>query len=132
MHPAPTGHACAARAENGLNCYDLKMEAQALERTRSHLAMLWAGEVPLGEVFWTYAVAGGLLVNAIGTALFLWALSSGAPLLFIYLPMAVPIPYNVFVLVAVWRSAARYQGPRERADLARAAIILWTGIMCLL
>ena len=94
--------------------------------------MLWAGEVPLGEAFWTYAVAGGLLVNAIGTILFLWALSSGAPLLFIYLPMAVPIPYNVFMLVAVWRSAARYTGPRERADLARAAIILWTAAECLL
>jgi hypothetical protein len=108
------------------------MEAQALERTRSRLAMLWAGEVPLGEAFWTYAVAGGLLINAIGTILWLWALSSGASLLLIYLPMAVPIPYNVFMLVAVWRSAARYTGPRERADLARAAIILWTAAECLL
>jgi hypothetical protein len=108
------------------------MQAQALERTRSHLATLWAGEVPLGEVFWTYAVAGGLLINAIGTALCLWALSAGASLLFIYLPMAVPIPYNLFMLVAVWRSAERYTGPRERAELARAVIILWTAAECLL
>jgi hypothetical protein len=132
MHPAPTGHACVTRAEQRPNCYHFKMEAEALERTRSRLATLWAGEVPLGEVFWTYAVAGGLVVNAVGTILCLWALSTGASLLFIYLPMALPIPYNIFMLVAVWRSAARYNGPRERADLARAAILLWTTVECLI
>ncbi|MGE5147806.1 MAG: hypothetical protein ACM3N5_13725 [Candidatus Eiseniibacteriota bacterium] len=103
-----------------------------MERTRSRLATLWSGEAPLGEVFWTYAVAGGLLVNAIGTTLYLWALSAGASLVLIYLPMLAPIPYNLFMLVAVWRSAARYTGPRERAELARAAIILWTAAECLL
>jgi hypothetical protein len=108
------------------------MQAQALERTRSHLATLWAGEAPLGEVFWNYDVAGGLLVNAIGTILYLWALTAGASLLLIYLPRAVPIPYNIFMLVADWRSAARYPGPRERAELARAVIILWTAAECLL
>jgi hypothetical protein len=46
--------------------------------------------------------------------------------------MAVPIPYNLFMLVAVWRSAERYTGPRERAELARAVIILWTAAECLL
>lgn len=132
MQPAPSGHASVTRARNRMKCYGVVMQAQALERTRSHLATLWAGEVPLGEVFWTYAVAGGLLVNAVGTVLCLWALSVGASLLFIYLPMAAPIPYNLFMLVAVWRSAARYTGPRERADLARAAIILWTAAECLL
>jgi len=132
MHPAPSGHASVTRARPGPKCYGVVMQAQALERTRSHLATLWSGEVPLGEVFWTYAVAGGLLVNAIGTILCLWALSAGAALLFIYLPMAVPIPYNLFMLVAVWRSADRYTGPRERADLVRAVIILWTAAECLL
>jgi hypothetical protein len=132
MQPAPSGHASVTRAGYRSKCYGVVMQAQALERTRSHLATLWAGEVPLGEVFWTYAVAGGLLVNAVGTVLCLWALSVGASLLFIYLPMAAPIPYNLFMLVAVWRSAARYTGPRERADLARAAIILWTAAECLL
>jgi hypothetical protein len=128
----PSGHASVTRAGKRTKCYASGMQAEALERTRSRLAVLWAGEVPLGEVFWTYAVAGGLLVNAIGTILYLWALSAGASLLFIYLPMAAPIPYNIFMLIAVWRSAARYAGPRERADLARAAIILWTAATCLL
>ena len=132
MQPAPSGHASVTRARDRVKCYSVQMQAQALERTRSRLATLWAGEVPLGEVFWTYAVAGGLLVNAVGTTLYLWALSAGASLLFIYLPMAAPIPYNLFMLVAVWRSAGRYAGPRERADVARAAIILWTAAECLL
>lgn len=132
MQPTPSGHASVTRARDGVRCYCNFMDGQALERTRSRLATLWTGEVPLGEVFWTYAVAGGLLANAIGTTLYLWALSAGASLLFIYLPMLAPIPYNLFMLVAVWRSAARYTGPRERADLARAAIILWTAAECLL
>ena len=36
-----------------------------------------------------------------------------------------PIPYNLLVGVAVWRSADRYQGPQRWADLARAASLVW-------
>ena len=30
-----------------------------------------------------------------------------------------PLPYNLFVCVAVWRSAARYAGPAHWAEVAR-------------
>ena len=39
---------------------------------------------------------------------------------------ALPIPYNLLMLVAVWQSARAYTGARLWADLARLAIIIWT------
>lgn len=39
-----------------------------------------------------------------------------------------PIPYNVVVLVGVWRSAARWQGEPVWATLARLAIAIWFAV----
>ena len=36
-----------------------------------------------------------------------------------------PTPYNLFMVVAVWRSAGRYEGPDHWADLARIAAVVW-------
>jgi hypothetical protein len=36
-----------------------------------------------------------------------------------------PLPYAVLVVVAVWRSAVHYRGPPERAQLAKAGIVVW-------
>ncbi len=36
-----------------------------------------------------------------------------------------PVPYNLFILVAVWRSASTYGGPPERALLARFLTLVW-------
>ena len=37
----------------------------------SRLRALWAGDLPLGEAFWTYAVSIGLTVNLVTSLLFL-------------------------------------------------------------
>ena len=42
---------------------------------------------------------------------------------------ALPIPYNVFVAVAVWRSADRYQGSKAWADAARVATVIWAVVL---
>jgi hypothetical protein len=42
-----------------------------------------------------------------------------------------PAPYIVIAVVGVWRSAAVYAGPRHWATLARAASVLWGGLMML-
>lgn len=40
-----------------------------------------------------------------------------------------PKPYNIFVAVAVWRSAGRYEGPETHAELARiVTVILMIGM----
>ena len=86
---------------------------------------LWAGEVPLGEAFWRYAVAYGLLVNLVTSTLFLALLVRDAGLVPLIAVFALPIPYNVFAIVAVWRSAARYEGPNTWAELARVGAVIW-------
>jgi hypothetical protein len=87
---------------------------------------LWAGEVPLARTFWEYAIVYGLLVNLLATIASFALLTedaSGVSALVLFL---LPVPYNVLVMVAVWRSAARYPGPPVWADLARAAVVVWT------
>ncbi len=86
---------------------------------------LWDGRRPLGETFWWYAVAYGFLLNFVTSLVFFAQLANDANMAWIALAFAVPIPYNIFVVVAVWRSAGRYQGPRSRADWARIGSTLW-------
>ncbi len=95
-------------------------------KKKSPARALWAGEVPLARAFWGYAIAGGLALNLATTALSLALFAADAPTVLAVAALALPVPYNVFVCVAVWRSAERYGGERRWADLARVAIVLWT------
>jgi hypothetical protein len=85
------------------------------------LKTLWRGEYPLGYAFWTWAVAGGLLVNMSTTLLCLFLLAQNQPVPALLLGYGISIPYNLIVLFGVWRSAARYDGPEIYANLARGA-----------
>jgi hypothetical protein len=82
------------------------------------------------SVFWDWGILGGLLVHAVATGVFLWALDDGASSLVKLLIWASPIPYSAFVLAAVWRSAATYAGPPWRAAAARWGIVAWTLLTC--
>ncbi|HSA80621.1 MAG TPA: hypothetical protein VLE23_07340 [Geminicoccaceae bacterium] len=91
----------------------------------SFLRRLWAGEIPLARVFWHYAMIGGSVLNVAATLLAMALLAADAPAVFALVAFALPIPYNLFVLVAVWRSASAYEGPRLLADLARVTCLIW-------
>jgi hypothetical protein len=88
------------------------------------LRALWSGDLPLGEAFWTYAVSIGLALNLLTTLLFLVLLSWDRPLAALFVGYAFTVPYNIVALVGVWRSAARYQGQRFHADLARIVTLV--------
>ena len=90
---------------------------------------LWHGRRPLDDVFWQFAVIYGLLVNLATTLVFLALLMNDANVVLVALAFVVPIPYNFFVTVAVWRSAGRYTGPKKWADLARIGTVIW--MICL-
>ena len=85
----------------------------------NRLRALWSGQLPLGEAFWTYAVTVGIAVNLITSLLFLVLLSWDRPIAALFVGYALSVPYNVVTVVGVWRSAARYEGERLHADLAR-------------
>lgn len=89
------------------------------------IKQLWIGEFPLGRAFWHYAVAYGLLLNLVTTLAFLAVLLNNANMVLVVLVFASPVPYNIFMVVAVWRSADRYRGPKKWAELARLGTVIW-------
>ena len=95
----------------------------------TRLRALWSGDLPLDEAFWTYAVGVGLAVNVITSLLFLVLISWDRPFAALFVGYALSVPYNVIALVGVWRSAARYEGARTHADLAR--IVSLVGLVLL-
>jgi hypothetical protein len=86
-----------------------------------------AGEVPLDEAFYNDMLAVGSMVNiAIGLCAFAM-IAADFP---IWLPIIVflsPQPYNIILLISVFRSASQSQG--RRTDFMKAATIVWFVVM---
>src|SRR5918994_3066693 len=97
----------------------------------TRLRALWFGELPLGEAFWTYAVTVGIAVNLATSLLFLVLISWDRPVTALFAGYALSVPYNVIALVWVWRSAARYEGERIHADLARVVSLVGMALLSL-
>ncbi|MCG8508790.1 MAG: hypothetical protein MI741_06135 [Rhodospirillales bacterium] len=95
---------------------------------RKLVRALWRGERPLWEVFWWYTMVFGTLLNLLTTIGFFFLVYLGAPYLVAIAEFALPIPYNIFMVVAVWRSAGNYSGPPIRAQLAQAFVVIWSGV----
>jgi hypothetical protein len=90
----------------------------------TRLRALWTGDLPLSEAFWTYAVGGGIAVNIFTSLLFLVLVSWDRPIAALFAGYGLSVPYNVLAAIGVWRSAARYQGERLHAELARAVTLV--------
>ncbi|NKB58766.1 MAG: hypothetical protein GKS00_20750 [Alphaproteobacteria bacterium] len=86
---------------------------------------LWRGHVPLDIAFWHFAMLYGLLLNAATSMLFMFLITSDAGIPILTAAFLLPIPYNILIVVAVWRSAGRYAGPRQWVDWARFGTVLW-------
>jgi hypothetical protein len=95
------------------------------------LRALWTGDLPLGDAFWTWALLGGLLVNISTSVLFLVLIMLDHPWPALIVGYGFSVPYNVVVVVGVWRSASRYDGPRTYADLARVATVILMTVLSL-
>ena len=98
---------------------------------KDQVGRLWRGEVGLARVFWEYAIGFGTLANLITTMLALAVLMSGFPMLAVAI-FFLPLPYNVLIVVAVWRSAGHYRGPPVWATLARVVVVAWAVIATLM
>ena len=84
---------------------------------------LWNGEMPLPEAFWNWAVFGGLIINLMSSAAFLFLIMAERTVAAAIAGYLFSVPYNVVVGVGVWRAAARYDGEQRWADLARIVTI---------
>jgi hypothetical protein len=83
----------------------------------------WRGELPLGTAFWSDMLLTGTAINAATTVAALLLISEGAPTPLAAAVFLAPLPVNAFLVVAVWRSAAR--APAGAASAARAAAAIW-------
>jgi len=88
-------------------------------------ADLWAGRLPLKDAFWTYAVFWSLLVNISTTLLTLGLVAARAPNWTALATHVIPIPWNLLVLVGVWRSAGHPSVPGPIAWIVRALACAW-------
>lgn len=90
-----------------------------------HIKRLWRGDVALARIFWAYAILYGTLLNIGTTIATLAAVAANAPAWLAVMIFLLPVPYNIFIVVAVWRSARRYPGRPEWSLLARVGVIVW-------
>jgi hypothetical protein len=96
----------------------------AVQSDMNALRRLWQGKLPLPQAFWTWAVAGGLVVNGLTSVLFLVLIMTDRVVAAFFVGYALSVPYNIVVTVGVWRSAERYDGERRWADLARIVTVV--------
>lgn len=86
--------------------------------------LMWRGELALDDAFWNWAVFGGLIVNVTSSAAFLFLIVADRHAAAAIVGYVFSVPYNIAVVVGVWRSAARFDGDQRRADLARIATLV--------
>jgi hypothetical protein len=97
----------------------------------SRLRKLWRGELPLADAFWNYAIIYGSILNLLATIGALAILAIRWPALLALAVHLAPLPYNVVVVVGVWRSAGGDRGSPHWALLARILVIVWAAIATL-
>ena len=75
----------------------------------------WRGNLPLGRAFWLWGILGGGAVSLFSTLFALALLAAEAPAWPAIVVFAAYIPWNLVLLVGVWRSAEQGRGePRDR------------------
>jgi hypothetical protein len=78
---------------------------------------LWRGHVPLWKTYWL----GGVFFSLLLMLTISMAEAAGMVIVAGFLALGALV-YAVFISVAIWRSAGRYDGPSLWAHLARVAI----------
>ena len=85
----------------------------------------WRGNLPLGRALWLWGILGGGIVCLFSTLFALALLAAEAPAGFAIVDFAAHIPWNLVMLVGVWRSAERGGVSREIAYGAHLLILAW-------
>ncbi|MEI9414313.1 hypothetical protein [Mesorhizobium sp. Cs1321R2N1] len=83
----------------------------------------WLGEVPVDRLFWRDMMLVGTVINIASSAAALILLGLKMPLGLVLAVHFAPVPYNVFLTLAVWRTAEKAGG--ARASLFMLGSVLW-------
>jgi hypothetical protein len=83
----------------------------------------WRGEAPLATVFWRDTIIVGTALNVLTGLAAIVLLVSGVPAAIALLVHFSLLPWNVFLFLAVWRTAERVK-PSE-ALFVRVATAIW-------
>ena len=86
-------------------------------------ASRWSGKVPIERLFWHDLLLVGTAFNAATTLAALVLLAMQAPLWAALTVHFAPVPYNLFLAFAVWRTAK--QKPWLAAFTYQTAALLW-------
>lgn len=97
------------------------MTTQSNAQADGLVKRLWTGQVSLPKTYWL----AGVLVNLVLSVIMFGVIGAteGDPAAVIA-SFGVVMLYQIFIFVAIWRSAGFYQGPKVWAILARVAIVL--------
>ena len=93
-------------------------------------AARWRGEVPLGQLFWQDMLIFGTGINIATAIVAALLFVRDAPTAIAALIYFAPVPYNFFLVAAVWRKAADAREPV--ASAARLGALLWIVVAMLI
>ena len=93
---------------------------------------LWRGDLTLVKTYWLFGVVGGIFFHIAFTYIEYQSavFSTGFGPAFVFGLVIFFFTYSAFILVAIWRSANKYQGLQRYAILAKVGVIL--GVMALI
>ncbi|TYC63819.1 hypothetical protein FMN52_00925 [Marinobacter sp. BW6] len=90
--------------------------------SKGFFSKLVNGDFGLAKTYWLYGFVVGIVINVLTRIV----PSLGA----LAVILALAIPYQVMVLLGVWRAAEKYQGRKAWAILAKVAAVLgWLGVL---
>ena len=83
----------------------------------------WQGEVPIDRLFWRDMLLVGTGISIASSVVALILLGLKMPLGLVLAVHFAPVPYNIFLTIAVWRTAEKSGG--AKASLMVLGSALW-------
>jgi hypothetical protein len=90
----------------------------------------WRRAVPMGLLFWRDMIVVGSMLNVAAALAGLMALGFKAELPVALAIFHAPLPYNIFLVAAVWRTADGADA--GRASAARLGAVAWLVMMTII
>lgn len=82
------------------------------EAVTSFFRLRWQGAVPLNRLFWRDLILVGTAISVASSVAALVLLGLKMPLALVLAMHFTPVPYNLFLTLAVWRTAEKFPGAK--------------------